>query len=391
MTGSGGKGPSIVFVLKDGIRGHDNQSAGVAEWLRNIAGADISWIDIPRLKGWKRFFWNKIKAGDILGKNVPSCLSWIEGAGGNHLLEEIRDRINDAGVKAESVLFISAGSSGAPFCLALSRVTGSKCCCIMTPSVLGTKPFDFAIVPEHDFPQPSPNLLATLGAPNMIRPELLDSEGAMLAARYPSEAAEKWGILTGGDDANYTIPPEWVEEVLDPLLQTAEKNGADVYITTSRRTHPDTEERISEMVKYRSNIRMLVLGTREKWNPVPGMLAICSRIFCTEDSVSMISEAATAGHVVHILRVGKQGGVRKILQDLTAAMVDRNLLARGRLWGVPRFDLMIESFCAGGFAANYDPVNINVENIAVRHSRAKNSGLNEARRAAEWIIQRWRL
>lgn len=260
----------------------------------------------------------------------------------------------------------------------------------MTPSVLGTVPFDFAIVPEHDFPVPSSNLLVTLGAPNMIRPELLETEGRSLASRFPSRTGVKWGILIGGDDANYSIPPEWAEEVLKPLLQTAEKEGADLFITTSRRTLPATEERISEMVKDLPNIRLLVLGTREKWNPVPGMLALCSRIFCTEDSVSMISEAATAGRLVRILEVAKKGGVRKTLQEYMERMVKRDMLLPSRLWGVPRFEKMLNAFCLRGFALKFDPAFLD-EKIPVLEEAGVHHSFNEARRAVEWMIQRWDL
>ena len=391
MSAENHKGPSAVLIVKDHIRGHDNQSKGVALWFAELAGSRLTEIDIPEFSSFKRFLDLKILTRGLKRSDKERCRRWLERTLGSDALNNLLREAQKIDEKGKDLLFLSAGSSAAPFCLALARMTDARCCCIMIPSVLGTGPFDFAIVPEHDFPRPSSKILVTLGAPNMIRPELLEAEGRSLASRLPSRAGVKWGILTGGDDANYSIPPEWAEEVLKPLLQTAEKNGADLFIATSRRTLPATEERISEMVKDLPNIRMLVLGTREKWNPVPGMLALCSRIFCTEDSVSMISEAATAGHLVHILRVGKQGGVRKILQDLTAAMVDRNLLAPRRLWGVPRFDLMIESFCAGGFAANYDPAKMDAENIAVQHSRAKKSDLNEARRAAEWIIQRWDL
>ena len=260
----------------------------------------------------------------------------------------------------------------------------------MTPSVLGTEPFDFAIVPKHDFPRPSSNLLVTLGAPNMIREALLQEEGSLLLSRFSSVSEKRWGLLIGGDDANYTIPPSWVEKVLVPLLEEAKDHGADIFITTSRRTRAETEERIEKITKMFPNVRMLVLGTREQGNPVPGILGICERIFCTEDSVSMISEAATGGHVVRILRVGKREGFRKKLQDLTARMVEDRSLAAGRLWGVPRFELMIESFCRRGLAQVYGSVGFDRERM-VQEGLRRDLLFNEARRAAEWMIQRWGL
>jgi len=390
MSGKQLKGPSAVFLIRDNIRGHENQSAGVAWWLGELAAAQIFDLEIPRFAGLQRFLSYKIQARRLRYGRPEDSLKWLKAANTSDMYEFATEKMRSAGASADEVLFLSAGSSGAPFCLALARATGGKCACIMTPSVLGTEPFDFAIVPKHDFPRPSSNLLVTLGAPNMIREALLQEEGSLLLSRFSSVSEKRWGLLIGGDDANYTIPPSWVEKVLVPLLEEAKDHGADIFITTSRRTRAETEERIEKITKMFPNVRMLVLGTREQGNPVPGILGICERIFCTEDSVSMISEAATGGHVVRILRVGKKEGFRKKLQDLTARMVEDRSLAAGRLWGVPRFELMIESFCRRGLAQVYGSVGFDRERM-VQEGLRRDLLFNEARRAAEWMIQRWGL
>jgi len=390
MSAEKHKGPSAVFIVKDHIRGHDNQSKGVALWFTELAGSRLIEIDIPEFSPFSRFLDLKILARVLKSSNKEGCQRWLERTLDSDALKNLFQEAQTVDATGKGLFFLSAGSSGAPFCLALARATGGKCACIMTPSVLGTEPFDFAIVPEHDFPRPSSNLLVTLGAPNMIREALLQEEGSLLLSRFSSVSEKRWGLLIGGDDANYTIPPSWVEKVLVPLLEEAKDHGADIFITTSRRTRAETEERIEKITKMFPNVRMLVLGTREQGNPVPGILGICERIFCTEDSVSMISEAATGGHVVRILRVGKKEGFRKKLQDLTARMVEDRSLAAGRLWGVPRFELMIESFCRRGLAQVYGSVGFDRERM-VQEGLRRDLLFNEARRAAEWMIQRWGL
>lgn len=380
--------PSLIFLLNDGIQGHISQSRGVASWISRFTGSVILEMEVPRFTGWERILLLKIKSRLLHGADVKKAEKWLCEAGGGELLVSARETLVENNISPGRALFLSAGSSGAPFSLALARATGGKCSCIMTPSVLGTRPFDFAIVPEHDYPQPSTNLLVTLGAPNMIREELLQEEGSLLLSRFPGEKDRRWGILLGGDDANYAIPPSWVGEVLLPLLEEAKTQDAEVYMTTSRRTLPETEGRIEEAVIGLPYVRMLVLGTRDPWNPVPGMLGACEQIFCTEDSVSMISEAATGGHVVRILRVGRQGGARKVLQVLTAKVVSKKLLATQRLWGIPRFELMIESFYSRGLAMEYDPTRIDEKPLA-QGNKNEDLSFNEARRAAEWIIQGW--
>ena len=354
-------------MVSDGIRGHENQSKGIAWWLSELGGASVELLTMPKLSGWPRFLWYKIRSRSLKNSEPDVCRKWLESVPeGEGLLRDVENTLENSSVEAEDVLFVSAGSSAAPWCLALARAVGGKCCTIMTPSVLGTKPFDLAIVPEHDFPESAPNTLVTLGAPNMIRPDLLEEESRKLSKMYPPTGSERWAILLGGDDANYTLSPSWIEGTIPDILNDAEKAGADVYITTSRRTSPEAEEEIINIVKDRSSVRALILASREEWNPVPGMLGLCGKVFCTEDSVSMISEAVTAGCEVEILRVERKRNIRRSLQGATRCLVSKGFIPRKFLWGVPRFDMMIDSF-----------------------GRIDEKDFNEAKKSANWVIKRW--
>ncbi len=367
MSKGNKKGPCAVFVLKDNIRGHENQSTGIAWWLSELGGASVELLTLPKLSGWLRFLWYKVRSRSLKNSEPDVCRKWLwsvpEGEG---LLRDVEQTLKNLSVEAEGVLFISAGSSAAPWCLALARAVGGKCCTIMTPSVLCTRSFDLAIVPEHDFPEADSNTLVTLGAPNMIRPDLLKEGSRKLSKMYPPTGRERWAILLGGDDANYTLSPFWIEGVIPDILNDAEKAGADVYITTSRRTSPEAERAAIKTAKDRSSVRALILASREGWNPVPGMLGLCGKVFCTEDSVSMISEAFTAGCEVEILRVERNRSIRRSLQEATRWLVSKGLIPRKFLWGVPRFDMMIDSF-----------------------ERVYEKDFNEARRAAIWLIEEW--
>ncbi len=354
-------------MVFDGIRGHENQSEGMAWWLSEICGARRETLEIPKIKGWSRFLWYKVRSRSLKNNDPDQCRNWLSGIPeGEDLLREVEKTLETSSVEAEGVLFLSAGSSAAPWCLALARILGGMCCTIMTPSILGTEPFDFAIVPEHDFPISASNTLVTIGAPNMIRPGLLKEESARLARMFPPAKEVRWAILIGGDDANYTLSPSWVKKNIPHLLDRAEMSGADVYITTSRRTSPAAEEAVISAIQGKKSVRALILASREEWNPVPGMLGFCGKIFCTEDSVSMISEAFTAGCEVEILRVERRRGISALLQEATRWLVSRGLISRKFLWGVPRFDMMIGSF-----------------------GRIDGNDFNEARRAAMWMIEEW--
>lgn len=83
-------------------------------------------------------------------------------------------------------------------------------------------------------------------------------------------------------------------------------------------------------------------------------------------------------------------GVRKKLQDLTANMDEKGFLSPGRLWGAPRFELMIKSLCRRGLAQIYGSVEFDGR-PEVQEGQGRDFSFNEARRAAEWMIQRWGL
>jgi mitochondrial fission protein ELM1 len=81
----------------------------------------------------------------------------------------------------------------------------------MTPSVLGTAPFDFAVVPEHDHPQKRDNVLPTLGAPNAIFPDELERQGWELAQKYPPRESgvreNRWESSWGATTRITAYPP----------------------------------------------------------------------------------------------------------------------------------------------------------------------------------------
>lgn len=384
-------GPLLVFILSDSIRGHLSQSRGIAGWLSRFTGADIVEMDVPRITGKRRVELLKVKGRRLPKMNSCDILVWLDETGGSALFDTMKRELALRKLTGKDALFLAAGGGAAPFALALAKMTRGKSCVLMTPSVLGTAPFDFAVVPAHDRPRVTPNLLATLGAPNAIFPDELERKGWELAELYPpvENAERRWGLLIGGDDANYAVTADWVRRTIAPILSAAANEGADLYITTSRRTTPEAEEALTRLVSGRSHVRMLLLASRDEFNPVAGMLGLCSRLFVTEDSVSMVSEAITAGREVFLLRTDRKGKVRVAMQDLTVWLVRRRLLPPGVLWGKPRFDALFAVLERRGFLKEMQPRALRRSSAGGVSLHADGPVLNEARRAAEWIVERW--
>jgi mitochondrial fission protein ELM1 len=383
--------PSVVFVLSDGIRGHLSQSRGVAGWISRFTGADAVELDAPRLHGRQRFRLLKLKALFLPGADSEGAVRWLKQAGGEEILNAARKKLSEKNASAGDALFLSAGSGAAPYTLALAKALGQKCCTIMTPSVPSPAHFDFAVIPAHDHPKEASNTLVTLGAPNAIFPDELERRGWELAEKYPpgEKVAEKWALLLGGDDENYQISREWILAALPAILKAASVAGAELYITTSRRTSPDAEDELADLVKHSRAVRMLLLASRDSFNPVPGMLGLCSRVFVTEDSVSMVSEAVTAGRAVFLLRTGRKNMLKAGLQRAIALLAAARLLPKRLLWGIPRFNAVFAAMKRDGFLyeIGYDTA----EDYVKRTQTPLCDGprLNEAKRAAEWIVDRW--
>ena len=364
-------GPGRVVILSDGTRGHEHQSLGIARWLERLCGADIQIIEVPILSGLKRFLLLKLQARHLGSASLEEATEWLRKAG------FAKDDYTDILSGERGILFIAAGNSASPFSIALSRVFNGYSAVIMTPDVIGTQPFDFAIVPEHDRPAPSDNILTTLGAPNYIYwPELKAATEELFASMMPFPA-KVIALLLGGGDANYELTPSWVRSVLPLLREAAEKEGAALLVTTSPRTGKEADQAVESVFAGSPATRYLLLASQSGENPLPAMLGAATHVIVTEDSVSMVSEAATAGFRVGLLRVGKKQGPKTMFRNLLGA-------------GTVRFDAFFEIMAAKGLVEDLGTTP-DFDAFLAPEARRTDVPFNEAKRAAEWILSRWPL
>lgn len=386
----------LVVILSDGIRGHLNQSRGVALWLSRRTGAEVLELEIPELGTLRR---NKARAAAtrLLEGNRRKARDWLALAEGEGVIRQLGQWLLARNIRegdTSSLILLSAGSMPAFYNIALGYIWRCTCVTIMTPSIVGTAPFDFAVVPEHDYPLEVSNVLTTLGAPNLIAREELGPVAESLLQEFPPARERRWGILIGGDDKNYRITPQWVQRQVGKLFREAEKSDVDLYVATSRRTSPQAENAIRRLAANSDNVRFLLIASEDPLNPVPAILGACDEIFTTDDSVNMVSEAVTAGYRVVLLRADRVGFLKRHLQALTATLVSAGLLSKRRLWGVPRFDQTFRSFERQGMLidfrdwlkerrlSDFSPY----QPLEETQEPGELDGFNEARRAADWIL-----
>ena len=346
-----------VMVVSDNIHGHYHQSLGVATWISKLGNVKMEEpLKLPKMTGMKKFMMLKIFARKLPSASPGYAKKWLKKFG-----------ITAERYKPDT-LFISAGSSAAPFCLALAKATGNKAAVIMTPSILGTKPFDYAIVPEHDkFDPNDKKILSTLGAPNHIYVE----EAKITSERFFSEKnfnPKVAALLIGGSDGNYKPNAKWAEDVLGPVRYI---DNTTVLITTSRRSGDDLENKVEELFSDNpSTGYMLLISRNPSVNAVTAFLGAATHVCVTEDSVSMVSEAVTAGFKVGLIRVPKKIGFLKKLFG----------------GGTKRFDEMFDKMIMKGLVEDLGDVP-NFERFLSTPERKHNKDFNEAKRAAEWILK----
>lgn len=382
----------LIIILSDGIKGHLNQSRGVAMWLAETTGAEILEEEVPRLTGAARL---KARAymRRLMSGNRRDARDWLTSASGEPLLRRVGQTFAERGLSegTNKALIISAGSSPAPYNLALSHIWRCACATVMTPSVIGTDFFDFAIVPGHDCPRRRPNIFVTLGSPNSINKNDLKNAAERLLAEYPSFTAKKWSVLIGGDDANYVIDGDWIKREAGGLFSAAEKEGASLYITTSRRTSREAEEALAELIEKSQNVRYVLYASKNPFSPIPAMLGFSDEIFCTEDSVNMVSETVTGGHVAVLMRTRYRKGIKRLLQIASAALVNMGALPQRMMWGVPKFNLLYDRFMRNDALIEFEDWARGIKDplFKGRDEERSFSEFNEARRAAEWICRSW--
>ena len=104
-------------------------------------------------------------------------------------------------------VILSTGSSLGAINLLLGRTLHTKSVTCLRPSPIGIRHFDLAILPKlySDKARLSDNICQTIGVPNPISPELLDTDKAGIMQSLNLQEGKYIGVLIGGTDRHETI------------------------------------------------------------------------------------------------------------------------------------------------------------------------------------------
>lgn len=268
--------PLVVWRFADGLRGHENQSDGLITALAERTELSIHTLSTPRERRLATL-WRALMGADYETLPNPDLL-------------------------------IGAGQTTQLPMLAARRRRGGRVVVLMKPSFPAGW-FDYLIVPAHDAVKPRPNLMVTRGALNRIRPrEHKDRHEGL--------------ILIGGPDREHA----WNADILEAQITTIAERRDDIHwsAASSRRTPTGFLARL-ERLEHDNLETVAVEDVDGDW--LPSKLAAAATVWVSEDSVSMVYEALTAGAATGLLdmprrnvgRAGRNLGDRLLAEGLVTS------------------------------------------------------------------------
>ena len=302
----------MVWRFADGLRGHENQIDGLIEALTERVRLDIHTLATPR-EARLRAAWQALRGKPFAELPDPDLL-------------------------------VGAGTATHVPLLIARRARGGRSVVLMKPGLpLGW--FDLLIVPEHDEVSAASNVLLTRGALNRVRGNCAKDHRQGL-------------ILIGGPDRHH----DWSSDQLCAQIETIVRRNPDFhwYLASSRRTPVGFLPHLVQ--RSLGNVSTVAVDDVDA-NWLPGKLASSAAVWVSEDSVSMIHEALTAGAATGLLGMPRRGA--------------------GDLRRTPKFIAGIESLLADSMVVSFE---------AWRAGQALTppaERLDEAGRCADWILEQW--
>ena len=288
---------SDAIVLSDGKAGHANQSLGI---IQRLASCHPQWIDV-KFRSKRRDNFLRLLICLLGGFQLPH--RFIKRLLRLALRQETVDEIL-ALKRADFVL--STGSSVAAINLLLGQLFGAKTVTCRRPSPMGAVYFDLAILPRENWHRrEKKRVCRTLGVPNPVSEDKLNARRSQLQMVLDLPNRPRIGVLIGGEDRYDSITESTASRLIHDLETACRKFKCQILLTTSRRTPHAVTALISRRLSGAAFCPILVLADRESPipNPVEAILALSDLILVTEDSFSMVCEAASSGRRALIVKI----------------------------------------------------------------------------------------
>lgn len=306
-----------ILILSDGKTGHLRQAEAAAKIISNYLkdkgiSASSRTIELTFKNKFSRCLLTF--CGCLAGKyHCQGCLGCLRRFLNKNSYEPLISAVAD--------IVISCGSSVAAVNYVISKENQAKSIVIMRPSVLSFNKFDLVIMPRHDNPPKRKNVVMTEGALNLIDEDYLKEQSKELLETVgftPQPLDSYVGLLIGGDTKDFHLDKHLMHLTINQIKMFLEKEDAKILVTTSRRTSPEIEQLVREEFEGYSRCKFLVIANEK--NPpfaVGGFLALSQVVFVSPESISLVSEAASARRYVVVFKSKLDHRHRNFLDYLT--------------------------------------------------------------------------
>lgn len=173
---------------------------------------------------------------------------------------------------------------------------------IMRPAG-GWNDFNAVIVEAHDNPPKRKNVCITTGAVNRVTKEKLAAESQRWAKRLQHCKKPCLAVMVGGASRHAPFGKAEATALARDVLAAAKTGGYSLLISTSRRTGEHITDMLRTMFEKQRDVPVHFwqpddITTRD--NPYFAYLDMANAVVVTGDSISMVSEACTAGKPVYV-------------------------------------------------------------------------------------------
>lgn len=310
-----------ILILNDERTGHLRQSQAVVFQLESIyKNRGISKDDILTEIIDVKFKNNLAASAFYLSshfftKSCQGCTSCLRFC----LNQQNYKRL----MRTYADIIISCGNKTAAVNLLLSKEYNAKSIAIMNPGHFLVNKFNLAIIPKHDRPRRLKNVIITEGAPNLIDRNLIEYQADGLRYEIGPTGDCRIGLLLGGDYKDFRMQEGAIAELIEQLKKAAESIGANILVTTSRRTPQNIEKLLKEQLANNPRCKLLIIANENnKEGVVGGILGLCGIVIVSPESISMISEAASSN--AYVLVFGAE-----TIQDKRHKLFLKNLSKNG--------------------------------------------------------------
>ena len=311
-----------AIVLTDGKAGHENQSKAFARAL----GLDFQLVPVK----FKSPFHKMLSyLFDMLGIRAVGLLQGVE-IFINAEAQRRREAEKSLTGQPNSQVIIGTGSGTFYAAKSLARkISGAKCGVVLYPRGYKLSTFDCILAPTFDNPAKLPNVVEIPANLVANDAEFYEKGVASFKERYQGATDNLVGVIVGGPNKCSSMTVEWMKSRLDEIF--AANKGAELVVTTSRRTPADVEALVDS---YPWSYKLIY--SKDHFNPIPAFVQLAKRLYVTAESTGMLSEACTFGKAEVVALDNLKPGPHKFRRFV------ENLRREGYVDGCRKVDLSAE-------------------------------------------------